>query len=288
MKPQSNVDEIERYVRPESLAEALDVLKNEEVTILAGGTDLMVQAEAGRVSFNKTLLNISRLAELKGVEEQDGSLRIGALVTVAAAMENDLVQRHLPALVEACDQFASGQVRNAATIGGNISNASPAGDTIIPLMVYGAEVMLQSAEGSRSVPIAEYFTGPGEIVRASNELLVGFTVPRPPEGHVARFFKFGTRPALDISAISIGLYGVSNGSGLDNVRVALGAVAPTPIRLPGVEEVLSGNALDAETIERAAALAAESINPIDDVRATAWYRKEMVHNMLKRILADAA
>src|SRR5690606_11057544 len=178
------------------------------------------------------------------------------------------------------------------TLGGNVSNASPAGDTLVPLLVLDAEVELASASDAgtvwRRVPIADYFAGPGRTRRAASELLTGVRVPVPPAGHYARFFKFGTRPALDISAISIGIAGVLDGGALSNVRVAFGAVAPTPVRARRTEQALEGQRLDAATIARAAETVRDEVNPIDDVRSSAWYRKELIHNMTRRMLDHAA
>jgi CO/xanthine dehydrogenase FAD-binding subunit len=287
------MNQIERYVAPSSLEQAVECLQQlGEVTILAGGTDLMPQSQAGRLKIKRTLMNIRRIPELRGIALDGGAIRIGALTTITEIMQNDLVKKHLPVLAEACDHFASDQIRNAGTLGGNICNASPAGDTLIPLIVLDAEVELASKpDGTvykRTMPLAEYFVGPGKTRRAPAELLTGVRIPLPPAGHVARFFKFGTRPALDISAISIGIAGILKKGALTQVRVAFGAVAPTPVRALHTEEALEGKRLDAATIEAVANVARDEVKPIDDLRATAWYRKEMIHNMTKRMLDHVA
>jgi CO/xanthine dehydrogenase FAD-binding subunit len=282
-----------RYVAPTTLEEALETLHgSDDVTILAGGTDLMPQSKIGRTKIRSTLMNIRRVAGLGAIVRDGDAIRIGALATVTQLMNDPLVRQHLPVLVEVCDHFASDQIRNAATIGGNVSNASPAGDTLVPLLVLDAEVELASAGDAgtvrRRVPLADYFAGPGRTRRAASELLTGVRVSLPPAGHYARFFKFGTRPALDISAISIAIAGVRNGGALSNVRVAFGAVAPTPVRARRTEQALDGQRLDAATIARAAETARDEVSPIDDVRASAWYRKELIHNMTRRMLDHAA
>ena len=286
---------IERYVAPANLDEAVGILRQEDVTILAGGTDLMPQSTAGRVAIKRTLMNIRRIPELSGIKLDDDAIRIGAATTISEILGDALVRKHLPVLAEACDHFASDQIRNAGTIGGNIGNASPAGDTLVPLIVLDAEVELASkgdgANGSvttRRVPLAGFFTGPGRTQRAPAELLTAVRIPLPKPGHVARFYKFGTRPALDISAISIGIAGIRKDGALTDARVAFGAVAPTPIRAPHTEAALEGRALDAATIEAVATAARDEVTPIDDIRATAWYRKELIHNMTKRMLDHVA
>ena len=284
--------EIEQYVAPSSLEQAAEYLRSGEVTILAGGTDLMPQSQGGRLKFGRTLMNINHIPELQGIAIEGGAICIGALATITEIMRSELVKKHLPILIQACDHFASDQIRNAGTIGGNICNASPAGDTLIPLLVLDASVELASMPEARlyrhSMPLSTFFVGPGKTRKSLCELVTGVRIPLPAPGHVARFFKLGTRPALDISTISIGVGGTLKEGILSNVRVAFGAVAPTPTRASQTEQALEGQRLDAPTIDKVAAVARDEVKPIDDVRATAWYRKEMIHNITKRMLAHVA
>ncbi len=286
------MSEVEHYLAPDSLEQALDCLQAGEVTILAGGTDLTPQTQAGRIRFKPTLMNIRRVPELAGIARDGDSIRIGALATMTEIMENALVREHFPVLVEACRHVASDQIRNAGTVGGNLANASPACDTAIPLLVLGACVELASKPAGsvsvRSVPLTEFFVGPGKTCRQPNELLTGVRIPLPAAGHVAQFHKFGTRVGLDISTISIGIGGTLRDGALSNVRVAFGAVAPTPVRAALTEAALEGTKLDAASIARIAEVARDEVKPIDDVRASAWYRKEMIHNMTKRMLDHVA
>jgi len=284
--------EIEHYVAPTSLEQAAEYLRSGEVTILAGGTDLMPQSQSGRLKIKRTLMNIRRVPELNGIAIDNGAIRIGALATMTEIMQSELVKKHLPILIEACDHFASDQIRNAATLGGNICNASPAGDTLVPLLVLDAEVELASKpNGSlsrRRVPLADFFTGPGKTKLGAAELLAGVRIPLPGPARYARFFKFGTRPALDISTVSIGIAGTLKNGALSRVRVAFGAVAPVPMRAPRTEQALEGKRLDPKTIDAIAGVARDEVNPIDDVRASAWYRKELIHNITKRMLGHVA
>lgn len=285
---------IERYSAPSSLEQAVQALHREggDVTILAGGTDLMPQQQAGRLEPKRMLMNIRRIAELEGVTLADGTIHIGALTTITELMRDPLVRRHLPVLAEAGDRFASNQIRNVGTLGGNICNASPAGDMLVPLLVLDGRAELASlADGKlryREVPLTGFFLGPGKTSRAPTELLTGVRIPLPPEGHVARFFKFGTRPALDISIVSVAIGGALRDEVLRGVRIAFGAVAPTPMRAPRTEAALEGKRLDAATIEAAADIARDEVAPIDDFRASAWYRKELVHAMTTRMLSHVA
>jgi len=205
---------------------------------------------------------------------------------------SSVIQGRYKLLADAAKRVASPQIRNSGTIGGNVCNASPAGDTLVPLLVLDAEAELASKPNgsveTRGVPLAEFFVGPGKTVRAPNELLCAIRLPLPPAGYVGRFFKFGTRPALDIAAIAIGFGGVLSGNTLTGARVAFGAVAPVPMRAPRTEAAVEGAALDAAAIARIAAIARDEVRPIDDVRASAWYRRELVRNMTRRMLGDVA
>ncbi len=260
---------VERYLAPAQLRQALAVLSQPGgATVLAGGTDLMPQAQAGRLHAAGTLLNICRIAELQALTlDADGTLVLGALVTLTRLRRDPLVRAHAPLLADAAEHFASEQIRNAATLGGNLCNASPAGDTLTPLLALNAEV---------------------ELARLA-DLVLAVRVLAPKPGAVSRFHKAGTRPALDISPISIAFAAVRDAAGgLGGVRIALGAVAPTPMRAHRAEALLEGCRLDAGSAAGAAAAAAEECRPIDDVRASAWYRRELVRNLLQRMLDDVA
>lgn len=291
----ARMDAVQRYLAPTRLVEALAALGDSGgVAVLAGGTDLMPQNNAGRLPPSHTLLNIRRVAGLAAIEVEGGALRLGALATIATLLVHPLVREHAPLLGVAADHFASDQIRNVATLGGNLCNASPAGDMLTPLLALDAEVELTSlADGglvtSRRLVLAEFFTGPGRTRRQADELLTAVHVPLAPPGQVARFYKAGTRPALDIATISIGFVAHRDAAGrLSHVRLALGSVAPTPMRARRTELMLEGGVLGAALAQRAAACAAEEATPIDDVRASAWYRGELVHNITRRMLEDVA
>lgn len=283
---------IERYFSPHTLEEAAGLMSRGGVTVLAGGTDLMPQVHSGKLKFKPVLMNIRRVGELQGISLAGGVIRIGTLASITDLLTSAVVREKLPALTEAADHFASDQIRNAGTVGGSLCNASPAGDVAPPLLVYNAEVELVSKpNGSmkvRTLPLAEFFTGPGRTRMEANELLAAVRVPTPKAGYVARFVKFGTRPALDIATISIAIGGARKGRALHEVRVALGAVAPVPLRAALTEAALEGKELDARLIDKVAATAHDEVKPISDVRASAWYRQELVHNIVKRMLTDVA
>jgi CO/xanthine dehydrogenase FAD-binding subunit len=284
------MSEIETYLAPRSLDEAVKALAGGEVTVLCGGTDLAPQTESGQKEYAHSLVNIRRINKLSGIESTGDKIRVGALTTVAEIMEDPIINEFVPVLIEAANHFASDQIRNAASIGGNICNASPAGDMIIPLLVLDACVELASWKGgavqTRRVSLNEFITAPGKTVKKDDELLTFVTFAKPKATYVARFRKSGPRPALEISTVSIGIGGSLENKLFNNVRVAMGAVAPTPVRSGRAEAALEGKPLGADTINAAVEGAVKDATPIDDVRASAWYRDHLVRVFTKEALND--
>jgi xanthine dehydrogenase FAD-binding subunit len=271
---------VERYLAPQSVEDATKALAGGEVSVFAGGTDLMVQTRLGARAFRPVLMNVCRIRGLRGIEQSDGHVRIGALTTITDVLASNLLRDVAPVLVHAADCFASPQVRNSATVGGNICNASPAADMVVPLLVLDAVVELASwAHGgvvSRTVALDELFAGPGETTMEPHELLTFVRFPVPEPDAFAVFGKCGARPALDIALASVGVAGVKRNGTLHRARVAFGAVAPTPIRGRRTEAALEGAVRTAE----------QEIAPITDVRASAWYRTRLVSDLTRKLLRD--
>lgn len=284
------MSEITNYLSPCSLDDAVKALANGDVTILCGGTDLMLQTQAGQRECASTLMNIRRIEGLAAITLTDDTCRIGALATVSDIKTDKLLNDIAPVLVDAADQFASDQLRNAASIGGNICNASPAGDMIIPLLLLNAAVELASWQDSavqtRLVLLDDFFVAPGKTVMQDNELLTAVVFTKPAPGFIARFCKPGPRPALEVATVSIGIGGMLEAGVFSDVRAAMGAVAPTPIRARRVETALEGRPLNADNIRAASVSAGEDATPIDDVRASAWYRDHLVRVLTEEVLND--
>ncbi len=287
-KGRSGLDD---YAAPASLDEAAQLAADGPVTILAGGTDLMPQSEWGKLELTGRLLNIRRIPELAGIEGSGDTVRLGALVTVTEILDSEELARHANVLVETADQFASEQLRNMSSIGGNVCNASPAGDMIIPLLLLDAEAELVRWSGNgleaRRVALDGFFTGPGKTVRQPDEILIALHIPTPPDGFVGGFRKFGPRPALEIAMAAVGVAGVRDGKTLTNARAAFGAVAPTPMRGPHTEAAVEGKTLDQATIAAAAETASNEVSPITDVRASEWYRRHLVRVLTEELLSHA-
>ena len=286
------MQEIEKYISPRTLEEAVQAMADGDVTILCGGTDLTVQTAADRIQYSRVLMNINRIEGLSGINLTEDKIRVGALTTVTEIMENTLINELAPVLVEAADQFACDQLRNAASVGGNICNASPAGDMIIPFMVLDASVELASwSEGAiqtRLVPLDEFFTGPGTTVKHDNELLTAIIFEKPVDNFIAHFKKSGPRPALEIATVSIGIGGSLENGSFNNVRVAMGAVAPMPLRARKLEATLAGKPLDAARIQAVADSAGKDAAPIDDIRGSAWYRNHLICVFTHEVLSHVA
>lgn len=285
--------EVTAYLAPRRLDEALQAMADGDATVLCGGTDLAPQTESGTRRYRAKLLNIRRVAGLGGIAAEGDEVRIGAATTITEIRRDPGLARIAPVLVEAAEHFASEQIRNAASVGGNICNASPAGDMIPPLLVLGARVELacwqDGAVQTRRVALERFFVGPGKTVMRPEELLTAVVFARPAPDFVARFRKSGPRPALEISTVSVaigaGVAGVAGGR-LSEVRVAMGSVAPTPLRARHVEAALEGKPLDAATIAAAVAATTDDVKPIADVRASAWYRGHLARVFLEEVLDE--
>lgn len=281
----------EEYVAPTSLKSALEAMADGAATCVAGGTDLWVQKDEPGRAVGKRLVNIKHVAELQGIAEKSDRIRLGALVTMTQVLESEVLQKSAPLLPATADKFASVQIRNAATVGGNIANASPAADFVIPLLCLDAEVALASFKNgkveTRTIPITEIFTGPGRTKMATGELITGIEFAVPGKGFHAGFAKTGPRPALEIALVSLGFAAYLEGGTMRDVRLALGAVAPTPIRARKTEAVLEGKAIDDVLVESAVDTLDKEIKPIDDHRGSAWYRRRLARAYLTQELSNA-
>ncbi len=247
---------------------------------MAGGTDLMADLKRRRMPAPPALISLRNIEELRRIEVGE-RIRIGGGVPLADVARHDEIRAALPALVQAIGVLASPQIRNVATIGGNLSNGSPCADTAPPLLVYEASLELSSPTGTRQVALSDFFRGPKMTVREPGEILTAILVPKPSDSARATFANKG-RVAMDLSQASLALLVELDGAQCKKARVAAGAVAPTPLRLREVEKALEGSELDADTIARARRLATEEVLPIDDVRSTAAYRRHIIGVFLQR------
>jgi len=231
------------------------------------------------------LIDIKSIAGLDYIkyDEVEG-LKIGALATIHAVESSPIIKERFPVLAQAAYSMASVQVRNRATLAGNICNAVPSADTAPALLTLQARVKLASQKGERWVDIEDFFTGPKETVLTDEEMLLEIEVPNLPLSHKGIYLKLSPRRSMDLAVVGVAVVAVPENGVFKDVRIALGAVAPTPIRARRAEEVLRGQSLNEELIRTAAKIAEEEARPIDDHRASAWYRKKMVNVLVKRAL----
>jgi carbon-monoxide dehydrogenase medium subunit len=283
------------YLAPTTLGEALSLLAKhgQEARVLAGGTDLLLRIKTGQWR-PRCVVNIKRIPGLAAIDfDPDSGLRLGALVTAADLVRSEIVQAHYPALAQGAAMMASMQIRNLATVGGNLCNAAPSADLAPPLIALRGAAVIAGPEGQRRVPLDEFFLGPGQTVLARDELLVAITLPFPRPGSAAIYLKNSPRQAMDIAVVGVAVAitrfdGPASNSRCEDVRVVLGAVAPTPLRARRAEALLQGQALTKERVAEAAHTAAQVAQPIDDVRGSVWYRRRMVEVLTRRALLQLA
>ena len=273
---------------PKTLAEAYTILAaaQKRIKVLAGGTDLMVLLNT-RAEIHPAYLNIWALDELRGIRDSGNALRIGALTTYTKMIRSPLVRKYAPILVAASEKVGAAQIQNRGTIGGNIVNASPAGDTLPVLAVFDAILEIGSVRGTRRVAFNQFYTGYRETVLAPDELLLAIHLPKPVKGDWQYFRKVGTRQAQAISKVVMAVMArVDEHGKIESIRIAYGSVAPTVIRTLKTEALLSGSVLSDELIEAAKQEVMNEVRPITDVRSTAEYRRTVSGNILKRCLFE--
>jgi carbon-monoxide dehydrogenase medium subunit len=276
------------YFEPKTVSEALSLLAKygEQAKVIAGGTDVMVDIQYKEEP--DCLVNIKKIPGLGAIQENGGSLRIGPLVTIRELETNRLVREKLPVLWEASHQFASLQIRNTATIGGNICRASPSGETLAPLLVLEAKGVLAFADGQKVEGFTSLFQGPGKTSLGAKGLLAEIDIPYPAAGSRGVYLKHAVRGAMDIAMVGVAVLITPDAAknNLQDVRVGLGAVAPTPIRASKTEAWLRGKPLTAALVKEAAAMAASESSPINDQRGSAQYRRWIVEALTRRGLAQ--
>jgi len=277
--------EIKDYIRVYAVAEALAALQDTgaPTRLLAGGTDLFLKL---RVTDSEAVVvvDISDVAELNGIHENGFGVRIGAATKLADVARSDAMTGALKALADGAGLVGSPQIRNLATIGGNLCNAAPSADTAAPLLALDAVAEIASPSGKRSLPLKDFFTGPGQTALKKGEMLLSILIPKQPDGAVSVYLKQSPRRAMDLAVVGVAVLAAHTNGKLE-ARLALGAVAPTPIRVPEAEKLLNQTAkINDQVINEAARLAVRATRPISDVRASAEYRLDMIKNLTARAL----
>ena len=272
---------------PASLADALALLKNEPGVWkpFAGGTDLMVLLEGGHLA-HRNYINIWPLKELRGIKTNDTHITLGALTTYTDVQADPILRREFPMLCQAASETGGLAIQNRGTLGGNIVNASPAADSPPALLAYDAEIELVSAGGSRWLPYQSFHTGYKKMHIGADELLSRIRMPRNTTGLTHYYRKVGTRKAQAISKVCFAAVGRVEEGRIEEVRMAVGSVAPIVVRCVQTEGILRGQNIDDKTIEAACANLLREISPIDDIRSTAKYRLQVARNLLVDFLSQ--
>ncbi|MCL5962008.1 MAG: FAD binding domain-containing protein [Chloroflexi bacterium] len=277
------------YFEPTSLAEAGHLLATlgPNARPLAGGTDLVVEMRAGKERVD-SLVNLKTIPGLDFIRLDDEALRLGPLVTVSDLRGSSVVWQHAKALAEATAKFGSPLVSNLATIGGNVCRAAPSAETAPPLLALEARLRLVKGEGERIVPVEQFFVGPGKSVLEEGELLAEIIIPRSPGRMGSTYLRYSRRNALDLAMVGVAVFLQANEDGAcRRCRIALGAVAPTPVRMPAAEACIEGSLVDDAAIQRATVTAAGNCCPRSSKRAPADFKREMVKVTLSRALKQA-
>ena len=275
-----------KYFSPTTVAEAVSVLKDYDgrAKVLAGGTDLLPLMKLRAVKL-EYIVNLKKIDGLDYIRKEGNELRIGALTTIATILSSDLIRQKCFSLYEAATVFATPQVRNMATIGGNICRSSPSADTVPPLMTFGTELRLVGVKGERRVLLEDFFTGAGQNV-LDGEVLTEIVVPLPKERYGAAFTKL-TRNSVDLAKVNCAVKVIVGNGRYDDIRVVLGAVADRPVRANKAEQFIKGKEIKDEVIEKAAQKVIEDIAPITDARSTAEYRAQVSQILIKRTIKQA-
>jgi carbon-monoxide dehydrogenase medium subunit len=268
------------YLRPKSLKEALQLKKTiAGAKFISGGTDLIVQIKNQELQPS-ALISLRSIPELATIEINGGA-RIGALTTISDIIQHLELGHNYPVLKEAARRLGSVQIRNVATIGGNLCNCSPSADMALPLLVLDAKVRLQTAKASREIPLSEFFKGPGQSCLSSDEIMTDILLDPPRQKARATFLKKG-RVKMDLAIASLAVLLEMEGGKCRKARIAAGSVAPIPLRLSKVETLLKGAAISKDLVSKAQQLARDIVSPITDVRATEEYRRQIVGVYVKR------
>jgi CO/xanthine dehydrogenase FAD-binding subunit len=278
------------YLMPNSVDEAISLLVShgERARYISGGTDIMVKVKEGKI-HPRYLVSLRRLQGLDGITFKDGELRIGAAVTHRMLELSPLIRKHFPILIDAVSNIGSVQIRNVATIGGNIVNAVPSADGAIPLITLGARVRIRGPKGERDMALEDLFIGPGQTLLEAGEILLEFVIPPHPPRTGAAYVKHTRREAMELPLLGVAvLLSLAEGRvTCADARIGLGVLAPTPMRAKNAEALLKGRELTDDVLKEAGAAAAEECKARDSIRGEAWYRRDMVEVLVPRMARKA-
>lgn len=279
-----------QYLEPTNVEEAISILGeyNGKAKIIAGGTDLLIQMRSKTIR-PEYLVDIGRIPKLDYIKEENEGLRIGALTTIRALEKSVELHQRCPVISQAAGQLGSVAIRNMGTLGGNLCNAAPSAETAPALIGLSARAKIIGPDGERVVPLEDFFVGPGETVLKKGELLVEIQVPPMPPDTKAIYLKHAIRGSIDLAIVGVAAIVTLEPSSnvCKDIKLVLGAVAPTPMRARKAEAIIKGKKIDDALIDKCAQVVSDESHPITDVRASYWYRKEMVKVFTRRAIKEA-
>lgn len=272
-----------QFLAPDTVEEALGLLSDrDDIRVLAGGTDVMIQRMTGQLPRSESLLYIGGLADLRGISRSDGLMRIGALTSHRDLRCDPNITAHLPSFAEAAATVGGWQTQAVGTIGGNLCNASPAADLAPPVLVAEATMVVSAADGPLRIPADRFFVDRRRTALPAGQVLLEIEVPAPPEDTWESYLKVGRRGAMEVALVGLAARFSRVGNRVGTARLAVCSVAPAPLRLRHAEKVLAGSTLDDAAVVEAARQATEEVDPIDDQRATATYRRMLVGRLIRK------
>jgi len=274
-----------KYISPKTKEEVLKILNEEGVNacIIAGSTNVLPDIKMKKLS-PKILIDLTAIEELRGIDKKKDKICIKPLTTIAELIHSELILKESKVLIQSAEQFADPLVRNNATIGGNLVTASPAADMAVPLLALGALIKIESVRQRREVKLKEFFLGPGKTVLQDDEMMVGIEFEQSDINKNGYFVKLGQRKAMAIAIASLALNLAMKQNKIIQIRIAMGSVAPRPIRLTVVEKFLENKEISSKLVEEAVSKIREEVNPISDIRASAEYRRYISGILFKRAL----
>ena len=281
---------IEKYYRATDVADAVNALADDEQSrVIAGGTDVLVRLHGGNTDYGR-LVDIHGLSELKEIRRDDsGNIFIGTLATCTEIIEHPVIQEYLPMVAQSLATIGGPQVRNAATMGGNICNGAVSADSACAALVYEMDLVIEGPKGERTQSINGFHTGPGRTVLGCGDLFKWFVVrPQNYEGVGASYYKYAMRGAMDIATIGCGAAVKMQGELLETLKLAFTVAAPTPIRCPQAEEAAAGKPLNEETLQQVVLALAEDVRPRESWRAGKEFRQHIIKTLAKKVIRQAA
>jgi len=274
------------YLTPTSISEAISLHESygDQAKYIAGGTDVMVKIKEGKIS-PQYVISLRHLQGLDHIIYEKGELKIGAMVTHRMLELSPTIRKEFPILIDAVENIGSVQIRNVATIGGNIVNAVPSADSAVPLITLGAEVRVIGPKGKRAMALEDFFIGPGKTLLKGGEILLEFVIPKLPSHTGAAYWKHTRRAAMELPILGVAVL-ISLDDDMQTcteAKIGLGVVAPTPMRAKNAEAILKGKKVDDEILKKAGKAAAQECKARDSIRGKAWYRRDMVELFVQRM-----